>query len=161
MTEASAVSLSSAEALQEQALLLACEARRQLLIFTPDLEPFLYNRPAFAEAVLELLKRSKYTEVHILARDLAPAKEMSHSLLRLMRYTDGQLQIRKLTTESTGHSPAYLICDDRHLLRRQNSNLYEGFCYRDDRARVKDQLEEFQLLWNVSVTDPDLRVLAL
>lgn len=155
------IHLDNVDALREQALQLAKDARRQLTIFTPDLEPALYHQSAFVESILNLVKRSKQTEVRILVQDTRRARECGHGLLKLLRYSDGQFQIRKITVDGDIKNTAYLVCDDKHLLRRQNTGDYRAVCYTHDRTRVKDQLEEFELLWNIATIDPDLRTLAL
>lgn len=161
MHEPGLIHLDNLDALREQALQLAKDTRRQLTIFTPDLEAALYHQPAFVECTLNLIKRSKQTEVRILVQDTRHARECGHGLLKLLRYSDGQFQIRKITIDGDIKNSAYLVCDDKHLLRRQSASAYQAVCYTHDRARVKDQLEEFELLWNIATLDPDLRSLTL
>lgn len=157
MHQPAVTSLDSVDALREQAIWLGQQAQRQLTLFSPDLEPALYNNDIFVSTVLALIKRSKYTQVRILTQDTRQAQQGNHGLLKLMRYDSPQLQLRKLTVDAENRALAYLISDDQHLLRRQNTNVYEGLCYTHDRARVKDQLEEFDLLWNAAILNPDLR----
>lgn len=161
MHEPSVISLDNVEALQEHVLQLAQSAQRQLILFTPDLEPALYNHGDFVDAILKLIKRSKYTEVRILTQDTRHAQASGHRLLKLLHYSSAQFQIRKLTANATQNDLAYLISDDKHLLRRQNTKIYQGLCYTHDRTRVKDQLEDFDLLWNTAILDPNLRTLTL
>jgi len=161
MSEPARHVLTTAEELRKFSQQLAQNARRQLTIFTPDLEFELYHQEEFVHSTLQLLKRSRHTQVRILIQDTRPAREAGHGLLRLLRHTDGQFQIRKLTVETQMQQLAYLVSDDLHLLRRQNSGVFEGLCYTHDRARAKDQLEEFELLWSAAVSDPDLRTLSL
>lgn len=161
MAEPTVITLDTLEALQESAVRLAQNTHHRLTIFTPDLEPALYNTRAFLDAALNLLKRSKHTEIRILTQDTRAASESGHGLLRLLRYTDHQFQIRKLTVDPDNRHIAYLISDHDHLLRRQNARAMQGLCYTDDRARARDQLEEFDLLWNAATTDPNLRSLTL
>lgn len=161
MHESGVITLDNMDALREQALQLAKDTQRQLTIFTPDMEPALYHQAAFVECTLNLIKRSKQTQVRILTQDTRHARESGHGLLKLLRYTDSQFQIRTLTVDAQLKNTAYLVSDDKHLLRRQNASVYQAVCYTHDRARVKDQLEEFELLWNVAIVDPNLRSLTL
>src|SRR5690606_37265263 len=161
MHESAVTTLDSLDALREQALQLAKAAQRQLVFFTPDMEPAIYHQPAFIESTLDLVKRSKQTQVRILAQDTRRARECEHGLLKILRHADSQFQIRKLTVEAQLKNTSYLISDDRPLLRRQNTGDYRAVCYTHDRARVKDQLEQFELLWNAAILDPDLRYFTL
>jgi hypothetical protein len=161
MHEPGVITLDNIHALREQALQLAKDARRQLILFTPNLEAEIYHQPDFVKCTLDLIKRSKQTQVRILTQDTRQARECGHGLLKILRHTDNQFQIRKLTVEASLKNTAYLVSDDKHLLRRQNIQDYRALCYTHDRTRVKDQLEEFELLWNVAILDPDLRSLIL
>jgi hypothetical protein len=157
MHEPGVITLDSVDTLREQAIWLGQQAQRQLTLFTPDLEPALYDNDDFVSAALDLIKRSKHTQVRILTQDTRHAQECGHGLLKLLRYGSPQFQLRKLTVDVDHRDLAYLISDDKHLLRRQSSKAYQGLCYTHDRARARDQLEDFDLLWNAAIIDPNLR----
>ncbi len=161
MSDSSTIKLSSLEDFRDHTLQLAQQAQRQLVIFTPDLEPDLYDSPAFAEMALALIKRSRQARIRIIATETRRLLESGHQLLKLLRYTDEQFQLKKLNADPAVIMPAYLVCDDHSIIRRQNSNFYQGLCYTQDRARVKDQLEDFDQLWNIASADPNLRQLTL
>lgn len=161
MDQPGVITLNSVDALREQVQWLGLQAQRQLTIFTPDLEPALYNNDVFISATLDLVKRSKHTQVRILTQDTRLAQECGHGLLNILRYGSPQFQVRKLSVDVDHRDLAYLISDDKHLLRRQSSKVYQGLCYTHDRARVRDQLEDFELLWNASIIDPNLRSFTL
>lgn len=153
--------LTSLAELQSCAADVARQTQHRLTIFTPDLEPDLYNTTAFVNQCLHLLKRSRHTEILILIQDTRSARECSHGMLRLMQYSDHQIQIRKSAAAPNNPHLAYLIGDQAYLLRRQDARLPQGLCYTGDRARVKHQLEEFELLWRHAPPDPDIRSLSL
>jgi len=161
MTDSTVITLNTIEEFQLQSLQLAQQAKRQLTIFTPDLEPALYNNKAFFEATLSLISRSRHTEVRILALETKHLPESNHQLLKLLRYTDQQFQLKKIDIDPASNASAYLVCDDHSVLRRQNALVYRGLCYTDDRALAKEQLEEFDLLWNRAATDTNLRPLTI
>lgn len=146
---------------REHALALARNSRREITIFTPDLEPLIYDTDDFLSAALDFIKGSKQTRVRIIVRDTRALVEEGHKLLRLFRYADEQFQIRKLTSDPASYPSAYLISDNQGLLRRPNAIFYRGVCYPDDRSRVKNQREEFDELWHVAALDNELRTLTL
>jgi len=153
--------LNTLEEFRDFTLQLAQQAQRQLVIFTPDLEPDLYDSDPFIEKALSLVKRSRQTRIRILALETKYLVERNHRILKLFRLTDQQVELKKSSADPAMASPAYFICDDHSIIRRQDHNLYQGLCYSGDRARVKDQLEEFDLRWNTASSDPNLRQLTL
>lgn len=161
MTNSPVITLSTAEQFQSMTVELAGSAQRQISICAYDLEPAMYGSPAFIEAVLTLIKRSRQARVRILAADTKRMVENGHPILRLLRRADEQCQIKKYQVEPDAITPAYFICDDHSMIRRQDATIYKGFCYRDDRARITNQQEEFDERWALATDDPNLRQLSL
>ena len=161
MSDSAIIKLADVEEFRDCIFQLAKQAKKQIVIFTPDLEPELYDSRFFLEPALALIKRSRYTRIRILALETKYLTAQNHPVLKLFRQSDEQVQLKKFSADPASENAAYFICDDHSIVRRQNYNLYEGMCYTDDRARVKDQLEDFNLLWNTAYTDPNLRQLTL
>jgi len=160
-TDPTVIKLDSFEAFRDRTLQLAQLAQRQITIFTSDLEPELYDSSAFVEMALALIKRSRQTRIRIIATETRRLVETGHQLLKLFRYTDEQFQLKKISADPAVIMPTYFICDDHSLIRRQNPAFYQGVCYTDDRLRAKDQMEDFEQLWNIASDDPNLRQLTL
>lgn len=156
------VRLENSNALRDFALQLALTARRSLTLYSDDLEPWLYDNDAFADAVRALVRRnSKFVRVQILVRDTRLLQERGHRLLTLYHQTDHQVCIRKITQAGSSRQPAYLIADDNGLLYRPDGATLTGIGYLDYRARVKTLLDDFHLLWNVAHEDHNLRHMKL
>ena len=161
-TGSALVRLNNIDALRDFALQLAQAARRTLVIYSEDLEPWLYDTEPFADAVRALVRRnSKFVRIEILLRDTRLLQERGHRLLSLYHQTDAQVCIRKLTTTGSSRQPAYMIADDCGLLFRPDAAALTGIGYLDYRARVKTLLDEFHLLWNVAREDHNLRQMSL
>jgi len=161
MAEQQIITLNSAKDFQEKVMELVLQAQKRLTIFTPNLEPELYDNNAFVDATLQLMKRSRHTEIRILALETKHLVEGGHRLLKLLRYTDQQFQLKKTGGDPTSKIAAYFICDDHSIIRRQDAGVYQGLCYTEDRARVKNQQDEFDLLWAKAIPDADLRQLTI
>lgn len=161
MTESKAVIIHTPEEWRETALEMVGATRKRLLIFTPDMEPNAYNTRHFMEATLNILKRSRQTEVKIITQETKLAIEIEHRLLQLFRYSDTQFQIKTLSQPADSQFAAYLIGDDHYLLRRQSADEFRALCYTGDRPRTRNQIEEFDQLWRFAVPDPGLRRLTI
>ena len=136
---------------------LAKQARFSIVIFSEDLEGWLYDNEEFSEALMELVQRSRNSSVRFLVRDSKAMLERGHRLLRLSHRASDKVHIRKLPSMLSEKFPCYMIADDNGLLFRQDPQVVQGIGYTDYRARVKPLLEEFRLLWARSTVDPDLR----
>lgn len=161
MNSSTVITLSSVDEFQDCTLRLAQSAQRQLVIFTPDLEPDLYDSDAFVETAVRLIKRSRQTRIRILTTDTMQVISTGHRLLNLFRHTGEQFQLKKCNSDPATVTPAYFISDDNSIIRRQNPAIYQGFCYMADRGRAKNQLEQFEQAWNLASDDPNLRQLTL
>jgi hypothetical protein len=151
------VRLESIDEFRALSVELVQAARFGLLIFSEDLEDWLYDNDAFADAVMSLVQRQRNTSVRILIRDTRVILERGHRLLRLSHRASEKIQIRKLPTTVAEKFPNYLITDDKGLLFRQNPQSMQGIGYHDYRARVKPLLEDFKQLWARATTPPDLQ----
>ena len=151
------VRLESIDEFRALSVELVQAARFGLLIFSEDLEDWLYDNDAFADAVMSLVQRQRNTSVRILIRDTIVILERGHRLLRLSHRASEKIQIRKLPTTVAEKFPNYLITDDKGLLFRQNPQSMQGIGYHDYRARVKPLLEDFKQLWARATTPPDLQ----
>jgi len=161
MTPSTATPLDTLEEVLESTLRLARQAQREIIVFAPLVEPELYNNEAFTDAIVQLVNRSRYTRFCILASDTRYFQETCGRLFNLLLRADEQCFLRKFSGDNASVQPAYLICDDHSMVRRQNSTVFRGVCYTDDRARIKQQRDDFELLWNTAATDPNLRRLSL
>lgn len=151
------VRLEKVDTFKEFAIQLVTDARATVVIFSEDMEAWLYDNDDFSDALMALVQKSRNSNVRILVRDTRALLERGHRLLRISHRASDKIQIRKLPSMLSEKYPCYLIADDNGLLFRQDPQVVQGIGYHDYRARVKPLLEDFKLMWERSTTDPDLR----
>lgn len=151
------VRLENLEDFRRFAVTLVEQAHRSVIIFSEDLEAWLYDNDEFAAALMTFVQRSRNSNVHILIRDTRPLLLHGHRLLRASHRASDKIAIRRLPTIQSEKHPCYLIVDDNGLLFRQDPQVVQGIGYTDYRARARPLLEQFEQLWARSGTDPDLR----
>lgn len=144
---------------QARALLLPLlqQARRNLCLFTPDLEPWLYNHSLIQDACRAFLLGHPHNRLRILLRDSSRAIRDGHRLLALSRRLSSNLQIRKLHPEQPVEEVAFLLADDRGLLIRPELDQYTGYALYNDPGRSRLRQAQFDQAWDYSILDPDLR----
>ena len=154
-------SASTAEQLRSHALALIQQARRSLCLYTPDLEPWLYDQQDLGEACSQFLRSHPRNRLHILLRDSRLVVRNGHRLLRLARQLPSNCQIRLLHPDYPADEIAYLLADDCGLLLRRAPQLPAGQVHYQERARVRQLQRQFDQAWSTSLSDPNLRSLLL
>lgn len=148
---------SSREQLRSHALALIGQARHSLCLYTPDLEPWLYDHPAIAEACSHFLRTHPRHRLRILLRDSSLIVRNGHRLLRLARQLTSNCLIRRLPPEQPGEDIAYLLADDGGLLLRPAPMLPSGQVHYKAPARVRQLQRQFDQTWETAAGDPELR----
>jgi hypothetical protein len=139
---------------------LTQQSRQSLIIFSEDLESWLYDHEDYLSALMTLVQKSRHSSVRILLRDTSMILEQGHRLLRASQQASEKITIRTLPTYEKKY-PSYLIADDDGLLFRPDAHIIQGIGYTHYRARVKPLIAEFDALWHNAYTDPDLRRLSM
>lgn len=152
---------SGPEQLRNHALALIQQARRSLCLYTPDLEPWLYDQRGIVQACSQFLRAHPRNRLRILLRDSRRAVGDGHALLRLARQLSSNCLIRKLHPDYPADDIAFLLADDCGLLLRTAPLLPTGQAHYKDAVRVRALQRQFDQAWNTSLSDPDLRSLLL
>ncbi|MBB1521494.1 DUF7931 domain-containing protein [Aquipseudomonas guryensis] len=148
---------SSAEEAQAHALALLQQSRNSLCLYTPDLEPWLYNHSSVQDACTRFLLASPKNRLRILVRDVSRPVKQGHRLLNLAQRISSNLHIRRLNPDHPSEEIAYLLADARGLLLRSHPEDYAGYALYNDPGRVRLQQALFDQAWDISLLDPDLR----
>jgi hypothetical protein len=133
---------------------LACSASRSLLLHTENLEPAIYDRPSFLEAVSRLARSHKQARVWILVQDSGRAVRSGHRLIELSRRLSSRIQIRRPGQEYRNFHETFLLADSSGYLYRKNPGRYEGVANFNDPGKVADWGKYFMEAWERS--EPDL-----
>ena len=146
---------------RELAQVMARQARRSIYIVTRDLEHGIYDTPGFVDAAADLVRGSRYAEVHVLVRDSTEAVKNGHRLVNLSQRLSSKVSIRNPPAEFHAYNEALLIVDETAFIRRPLADRYEGtanFCGHSEARRLT---RTFQQMWERAVGDPQLRRLHL
>lgn len=154
--------LEGAEALQLHSCHMAGQCRRRLLIYGQHLNPAIYNRGCFIEAVRRLAIRHPGTRVRILVADTTELVKGTHRLLLLAQDLTSSIAIRRRSEEYQGDPRSFMLVDEEgYLLRNLWHDLNNVRGSYSARPVVRRLAEEFQRIWDCSESDPGLRRLHL
>ncbi|MGB5734344.1 MAG: GNAT family N-acetyltransferase [Thiohalocapsa sp.] len=141
---------------------MAEQARRELRLLTPDLEPILYDQAPFLDQVSRLaVDRRGHLPVRILLVDAESPLRRGHRLIELSRKLSSAVQIQAVPAEFTEQSDHYLLADDSgYCLRRFNAPNAALVDFKAA-AAVRRMQQGFEQLWAQGTVHVGLRRLHL
>jgi hypothetical protein len=141
--------------------LLISQAKREVFILTPDLEPERFNEPEFASALSAFVRRSRFTDLRILVADPAIAIRWGHHVVTLGRRLTSNLKIRQLTGDDARRPEAWMVVDDIGMLRRDGHEGFSGVMNPKAIPHAQKARRDFIDMWERSSEIKDFRQLHL
>lgn len=124
-------------------------AQRLVSIFTPDLEPKLYEYEPFLDVVQRFLLAHSFAKIRILTQRPVPYGT-PHKLAAMRRRLSGHLEVRCAAQQPGGRSHSMLIADSRAIVYRAQASSYEGVAGFEQPPIARLYLAEFDQLWVAS-----------
>jgi predicted GNAT family N-acyltransferase len=140
---------------------LLASARREICIYTRDLEPAVYESPAVLEAIRKVAVSGRGASVRVLLQDTARVVREGHRLVELAHRLSSVVQIRQPCEEDRNYPGAYALTDTGGYLYRTFGDRFDAdgdICYPPRRDELKRQFDE---VWERAEHPPELRRLGL
>jgi len=142
-------------------LAMASQAKRSVCIYTRALNPAVYDSAELAEAVSQLVRRSRHAQVRVLVQDTARAVREGHALLRLAQQLPSKVQVRVPGPDHQDDGQAFFVADVAGFIRRPVAELYAGEANFHAPFTARKLLQYFEEVWERASPDPDVRRLFL
>jgi len=140
---------------------IATRAQRGLAIYTPDLEPQLYDHDLFLEPMKRLVLARSHARVRVLISDPGRVVREGNRFLQMARRLTSYLDLRNVSSEFRGNPCAFIVADDRAIAYRQQASRWDGIVDFDDVNVVRRYMTYFDEAWVGSVIQPELRATAI
>lgn len=140
---------------------IATRARRTLSIYTPDLEPQLYDHDLFLEPVKRLVLARSHARLRVLISDPGRAVREGNRFMMMARRLTSYIDLRNVASEYRSNPCSFIIADDKAIAFRQQCARWEGIVEYDDITIVKRYLAFFDEVWAGSLTQPEMRATAM
>jgi hypothetical protein len=137
---------------------IAASAQRLISIYTPDLEPDLYDQTAFLEVIKHFVLTRSFSKVRVLLAEPARVMRDSNRFVAMGRRLSSCIDIRYVTAHAPQSASAYLIADDRAIVYRMRADTWEGVADANNPSAARPYLQEFDNIWNASAAEHGLRV---
>ena len=143
-------------------LQLIGNARKQIWIYSPDLEPIVYGRADVVEALKQFAINSGGGNVSIIIKDTLAVRSQPHPLIDLAQRLPSVFLLRTpVEIEDLEYPSAYLVNDRDGYLFRQQSSRYLGVWSPNLPARNRQLTEEFERVWQCCRPCTEFRALGL
>lgn len=159
----------------------ASSAQRMISIYTPDLEPDLYDQSAFLEIIKRFVLSRSFSKVRVLLADPARVVRDSNRFAAMGRRLSSYIDIRHVgepepappgrpeSASGQQREPAmdrsaaargcgaYLVADDRAVVYRLRADTWDGIADFNNPSIARLYLTEFDVLWARSTPEDALR----
>jgi len=132
-------------------------ARLRLCIYTPDLEPLLYDQDCFLEPVKRLVLARGHGRVRVLIREPIRAAREGHRFMQMASRLSSCIVLRSVPAEHRDHPCAYVMADNKAIAYRPNATRWVGFVEHSDAGIDRRHSEHFEQVWVISRVQPELR----
>jgi len=138
---------------------VAAVAKRRLSIYTPDLEPGIYDHDAFLEVAKRLVLAKRYARIRVLISAPSRAVRIGNRFVSLGRRLNTYIEFRNVHEDYRDHREAFLVADNIALLYRVDAARWEGIADTCEPAVATRYLGLFDEIWNASEVEQELREL--
>ena len=140
---------------------LATRAHRSLSIYTPDLEPLLYDQDSFLEPMKRLVLARSHARLRVLISDPGRVSREPNRFMQMARRLTSYIDLRNVSTEYRNHPCSFIVADDKAIAYRQQASRWDGIVEFNDVALVRRYLAYFDEVWAGSLIQPELRATAI
>lgn len=155
------IDLKGLEDNKQAAIHMVKQGKRSLNLFTPNLDPRVFNNDDFIDAVKKVALDNPRSRVNILILDPSEVVSRGHRIVELARKISSHVFIHRADEEDQNHVDTFMIVDDIGIIRRAHNDRFEGLAEFNNPAEARLLLKTFNDAWERSQPEPELRRLHL
>jgi len=155
------IDLKGLEDNKQTAIHMASQGQRSLKLFTPNLDPRIFDNEEFIDAVKKVALHNPRSYVNILILDPSEVVSRGHRIVELARRISSHVFIHRADEEDHDHVDTFMIIDDVGIIRRAHNDRFEGLAEFNNPAEARLLLKTFNDAWERSQPEPELRRLHL
>ncbi len=159
-TESTSQSMTVIDSLEEMRSAfnrVAASAQRLMSIYTPDLEPEIYDQTEFLDIVKRFVLGKNFAKVRVVLGDEARLLRDGNRFVAMGRRLTSYIDIRILHEKLPQRAASYIVADDRAIALRTDSRVWEGVADFNNPPIARVHLAEFDAVWIANQPEPALR----
>ena len=145
--------ISSLEEMRAAVEAVASSAQRLMSIYTPDLEPDLYDQNGFLDIMKRFVLARRFAKARVLLSDTTRLLRDNNRFIAMGRRLTSCIDIRPAVAGARQRACAYLIADDRAIVYRVHPDRWDGVADLNNPPVVRQYLDEFDEIWQASSPD--------
>ena len=157
--------LNSLEEVHGAMLALLAATQRSLHLYTPHLDPRLYNDSQVLDTIRAQVSRQPRLRFYLLLPPAARWRSDCPQLLQLAERLTSALSLRTLAPEEARERQEFLqsfaIADQRSLLHQPDPRHFVGSYTASGSGKARELFNFFMEIWEKAAPDPELRRLHL
>jgi hypothetical protein len=146
---------------RQGAVAVAAVAKRELALFSHDLEPMLYDKDDFIKTVQALATRSRMSRIRIVCIDPGVSVRTGHRLISLAQRFSSSVEVRRASKDHSQLAETFLVADEEAVLFRPIASRYEGYADTHAPLEARKFLRQFDGIWEIAEPDPEFRRLGI
>src|SRR6187431_1211402 len=145
--------ISSLEEMRAAVEAVAASAQRLMSIYTPDLEPDLYDQNGFLDIMKRFVLARRFAKARVLLSDTTRLLRDNNRFIAMGRRLTSCIDIRPAVAGARQRACAYLIADDRAIVYRVHPDRWDGVADLNNPPVARQYLDEFDEIWHASAPD--------
>jgi hypothetical protein len=138
---------------------VAASAQRLISIYTPDLEPDIYDQTSFLDVIKHFVLARSFAKVRVLLAEPTRVMRDSNRFVAMGRRLSSCIDIRYIAAQARQRASAYLIADDRAIVYRMRADTWDGVADINNPPVARLYLQEFDQIWDASAPEHGLRAM--
>lgn len=155
------IDLKGVEDNKQSVIHMAKQGRRSLDLFTPNLDPRVFDNDEFIDAVKNIALDNPRSRVNILILNPHAVVSRGHRIVELARRISSHVFIHRADDEDTDRVDTFMVVDNVGIMRRAHNDRFEGLVEFNNPAEARLLSKEFAEMWERSQPEPELRRLHL
>ena len=139
------------------ALRMLQHTRREVAILSRHLDGRLYDTSEFMAGLTRLAVQQPRCRIRLLLKDVEPLVKYGHRIIELSRRLSSKIGVRTIHPDYREYNEAYMVFDERGIIKRRYSDRYEGIANFNDPKQARELMAFFNEIWNISEPDPNMR----
>ncbi|MCP1726791.1 hypothetical protein J2T60_000756 [Natronospira proteinivora] len=153
--------LESRDDSRQAAATLAGLVRRELIIFSHNLEPPVLDHAEIIDPLRQFVVASRHTRIRVLTVDPVRALRDGHGLVRLAQRLPTHIQMHRPHEDDADARDTFIVADETAYLYRTLADRYEGRWSEYDPVRARQLRKRFDALWERSKPESEFRRLGV
>lgn len=142
--------LKNRDAVRAQLTLLANQARHEIRVFAPHLDPALFNTADLTHLLASFVARDRHNLVHILVEDSEQTVRDNDRIVHLCQRMSDFVQLRRVSEEHAGLKEMFIVVDRLGYLHQQDLTRPEYLSSSADAHGAAELLQRFREMWDHS-----------